>query len=73
MYLLPKAKCFVEGKWKCEREHEHYRSIVAAPRDSLTRRQSRCARALVVLEILRHGLFPGAQPGHPHGGAGGST
>ena len=49
MYLLPKAKCFVAGKWKCEREHEHYRSIVAAPKDALTRRQSKCARALVVL------------------------
>ncbi len=48
IYLFPKVKCFQDGVCCCQRDHEHFRTIAAAPRDQITRRLTDCARILLV-------------------------
>lgn len=50
-YLLPKAKCFMDGSltWNCTKQHEHDRCIVSAPRDAVSHRLRLAARAIAVV------------------------
>ena len=52
-YLIPKSKCFGEnGQFQCTKTHEHDRTIIAGPRDSLRLEMRDMARALAAIAQL---------------------
>ena len=52
-YLIPKSKCFGEnGDFQCKKPHEHDRTIIAGPRDTLRLEMRDMARALAAIAQL---------------------
>ena len=52
-YLIPKSKCFGEtGDFTCKKPHEHDRTIIAGPRDTLRLEMRDMARALAAIAQL---------------------
>ena len=52
-YLIPKSKCFGEnGDFLCKKPHEHDRTIIAGPRDTLRLEMRDMARALAAIAQL---------------------